>query len=115
MIDAVTSEARLHFGWHSKETVERFLGAADVDELLDLLEIVIEKCASGPFRSEYNQLANAWRTVRILPDAEDRINALCERHRFGYRFEEGEARKVGSPALDVEVVGPTLLAVQRPG
>jgi hypothetical protein len=50
-----------------------------------------------------------------MPDVEAQVNELCERHRFGYRFENGEAREIGSPALDVEVVGPALLAVQRPG
>ena len=35
--------------------------------------------------------------------------------RFGYRAEGREIRKIGSPALEETIVGPALLAVQRPG
>jgi len=115
MLAAVTSEARLHFGWPGDETVGRFVQTAPVDSLLDLIEILIDTCTSGPFRSEWIQVSRAWRSANVMPDAEQRVNELCERHRFGYRFQNGEARKVGSPALDAEIVGPTLLAARRPG
>lgn len=113
MIGAVTAEARLHFGWSEKQTVERFLGTADVDDLVDLLEILIEACGNT-YRVDHGRYHTPT-FERVMPDAEDRVNSLCERHRFGYRFEDGKARQVGSPALDAEVTGPTLQAVQRPG
>jgi hypothetical protein len=68
-----------------------------------------EKCRDDYYTSSPGQ------AIRVLPDIERHVNDLCERHRWGYRFENGEGRKVSSPALDVEIVGPTLLAVARPG
>jgi len=115
MIESVTSEARLHFGWPGGETVGGFVQAAPVDELLDLIEILIDQCTSKTFKSSWNSQHQSYNFANVMSDAEQRINDLCERHRFGYRFEGGEARKVGSPALDAEIVGPTLLAVRRPG
>ena len=50
-----------------------------------------------------------------LPEAEQKINDLFDRHRFGFRLEAGEIRKIGSPVLDEVVVGPALLAAQRTG
>lgn len=50
-----------------------------------------------------------------LPSVEAELNDLFDRHRFGYRLEGGEIRKIGSPVLDEVVVGPALLAVQRAG
>jgi hypothetical protein len=78
------------------------------DDFLDHVELLAEQ---GPIR----------RTLRpgtfraALPGAEDTINDLFDRHRFGYRLENGEIRKIGSPALDETIVGPALLSVQRPG
>jgi hypothetical protein len=51
----------------------------------------------------------------VLSDPETRFNDAFERHRFAYRFQGGEIRQVGSPILDEEVVGPALLALERPG
>ena len=50
-----------------------------------------------------------------IEDVEYQINALCERHRFGYRIDNGEIRRIGSPILDEVVVSPALLAVQQVG
>jgi len=46
---------------------------------------------------------------------EEELNRLFERHRFGYRIQDGDAHAVGSPALDEAVVGPAFLALARPG
>jgi hypothetical protein len=114
LIRQVHQEARPFFGWHGQETVPTFLVRASVDELLDFLELLIEICTTRSFESAY--IGNhRYDWVKVMPQVEDQINALCERHRFGYSFEAGDARKIGSPALEVEVVGPALLAVSRPG
>jgi hypothetical protein len=55
------------------------------------------------------------RSLPAFEDAEEKFNQLFERHRFGYRFENGQAHKIGSPALDDVVVHPALLAVQQAG
>jgi hypothetical protein len=113
MITALQEECRLHFGWAGDETPASFALRAPVDDLLDFVEILIDLCTTRTFRrtTGYNQYA----ATRVLSDVEARVNDLCDRHRFGFRFEAGEAHKIGSPALDTEVVGPTLLAVQRAG
>jgi Abortive infection C-terminus len=110
MLLAVQDEARRHFGWGPSEAPTSFvLTARNTDDLVDLIEILIEKCRDDYYTSSPGQ------AIRVLPDIERHVNDLCERHRWGYRFENGEGRKVSSPALDVEIVGPTLLAVARPG
>jgi hypothetical protein len=83
------------------------LGPPDVDDFLDAMEILAE-VASRPITVSSSR-------VRPIPDVADRLDGLFERFRFGYRLEGGEIHKVGSPALEAEVIRPTLLAVQRPG
>jgi hypothetical protein len=117
MIEAVEADARLHFGW-GKDTVATFVARASVDDLLDLLEIVVEKCVNGSFRSDYVSRgygSGYFPSIQVMTDVESHVNALFERHRFGYRFADGEARMVSSPALEAEIVGPALLAARRSG
>jgi hypothetical protein len=82
--------------------------SAGLLEFLDGLEIVVElerltwTLADGSTRQP-------------LAGVEARLQRLCIRHRFGYQVENGRMRRVGSPALDVRVVGPALIAVSRPG
>jgi hypothetical protein len=99
--DGIQNELIQHFGvgqrWFSF-----YFGGPDVDAFLDAVEILAEIATSPDYAVP-------------IPDIEDRINALFIRHRFGYRIEAGEIRKIGSPALEEVVVGPALLAVQRPG
>jgi hypothetical protein len=40
---------------------------------------------------------------------------MFDRHRFGFRLENGKAQPISSPLLDVEVMGPALLTSTRPG
>lgn len=95
-----TTAAVLHFGWggHPRQVADHTLMYGTADEFVDLLEILIE-----------------FGTYKARSGIERQINALAERHRFGFRFDDGEARMIGSPALSDEVIGPALLAVQRPG
>ena len=108
-------EARLnrelmeHFG-RGERWVGFFSGGSDVDGLLDAIEILAEQAAVVRFVP-----ATRGRSHATIPDAEERINRAFERFRFGYRIERGEVRKIGSPALDLTIVGPALLAVQRVG
>jgi hypothetical protein len=115
MVTDLQRSARLHFGWVGDETPASFVLKAPVSELLDFIEILIENCTTKHYISGWNPSSRSKYSSQVMPDVEARVNELCERHRFGYRLENGEARKIGSPALEAEVVGPTLLAVQRPG
>jgi hypothetical protein len=95
-----------HFGLNSSWL--GFAYAREPDNYLDFLEVA---CEVGRSRRTVIQR----RAVLYYPGLEERLNQLLDRHRFGFRIEGGEARKIGSPALDAQIVGPTLLAVQRPG
>lgn len=85
--------------------------APDLDDFLELIEIICEEGLRG------YDVGGANKTLyrRGIPQAEEKINDLFDRHRFGYRLDDGEIRKVGSPALSEVVIGPALLAVRRPG
>lgn len=114
-----------HFGWNldSHLVVENAVRHADLDEFLDFLEIVAEEGAqrrsytmdAGPGRvfSGSGRYKQSFRAV--FADFEERFNAWADRHRFGYRLEGGEVRRIGSPALADAIVGPALLAVRREG
>jgi hypothetical protein len=86
------------------------------EDLLDFIEIVCET-ASKKYAVYAPGLARpaAPSYARPLPNVQGEMNDLFDRHRFGYRLEGGEIRKIGSPALDETVVGPALLGVQREG
>jgi hypothetical protein len=101
-----------HFG-RDGQWFTFYLGG-DVDAFLDAIEILAEQGTTGVFVIRDPSGRRGDNRIPIQ-DVEDRINRAFERFRFGYRIEGGEARKVGSPALEETVVGPTLLAVQRPG
>jgi hypothetical protein len=102
-----------HFGWTevAGQLIDLQVGALRTEEFLDFVEILVEE---GSIEYPQFSIASEWNEPAIN-DAEGTINSLFERHRFAYRFEQGEIRKIGSPALDEEIVGPALLAVQRPG
>lgn len=82
--------------------------AHGVNDVLDVVEILVEE---GPKSWSFRDLG------RFQADAEieERVNTAFVRHRFGYRVDEGEVIRIGSPALDDAIVGPALLALQRPG
>jgi hypothetical protein len=78
-----------------------------VDEFLDAVEIIADEAQ--------RTTTSGTSSTRPIPDVEERINRIFQRFRFGFRMDNGEIRKIGSPALEEMVVGPALLAVQRPG
>lgn len=100
---------KLYLGWAPAETLNNALVRAKGDAFLDLVEVVIEK---GALKGKHP--STGYRTAAI-PQAGQQVNDLFERYRFGYKVEEGEIRRIGSPALDEIVVGPALIAVKRPG
>jgi hypothetical protein len=89
-----------YFGLAGPSYALGMIESGDVQEFLDSLEIMLEASQQEP---------------GYLTDFQDRLNDLCDRHRFGFRFESGEAQRVGSPALTDFILGPALLASQREG
>ncbi len=102
-----------HFGWTEAagKLIDLQVGAVSTEEFLDFIEILVEE---GSVEYPQFSIASEWNEPAIK-DAEETINSLFERHRFAYRFERGAIRKIGSPALDEEIVGPALIAALRPG
>jgi hypothetical protein len=97
-----------YLGWTAGYTIEYALNSSGEEEFLDLVEVVIEE---GSLKRR--NVNGAY--VLPIEDVEGQVNDLFDRHRYGYRIENGQVRKIGSPALDETVVGPALQAVQRPG
>jgi len=100
---------KLYLGWAPSETLGDALFRAKGDAFLDLVEVIIEK---GGLKERHP--GTGYKTAAI-PQAERQVNDLFDRYRFGYKIEDGEIRKIGSPALDEIVIGPALMAVKRPG
>ena len=104
-----------HFGWTAAVSRGTWIADADLEGFLDFLEILAEE---GARSRHYSRTAGAGvvrQSAAAFPDVEEKFNELADRHRFGYRLEGGEVRRVGSPALADGVVGPALLSAQRPG
>jgi hypothetical protein len=102
------------FGWNQQRGEKELKATVrdlPTDKFLDFIEILIEEGITSYryFNGSKFVFAPAIKNPRT------QLNDLFERHRFGYRIEEDEIRQIGSPALDEEIVGPALLAVQRPG
>jgi hypothetical protein len=83
-----------------------------VDGFLDYCEIAIE---AGNLIVQHRRSSGEYESIRLLGGLDARLNALFETHRFGYRFVSGEAQRMDSPLLHIEVVGPALIASQRAG
>lgn len=96
-----TNAAVEHFGLSSAARALVPIQTGSADDFLDAIEIMAEAARTA--------------SPGYLTDFDDRVNDLFDRHRFGYRLAEGDAQRVGSPALAEAVVGPALLAAQRPG
>jgi hypothetical protein len=103
------AEIAQHFGKeHLAYDWREWMLKRKAPEILDVLEIFIGECKRNYQVGRKLQQA--------APDIVDRLNRLAVRHRFGYQFDGiGNARRVGSPALDEFVVGPALQAIRRPG
>ncbi|MDQ2629796.1 MAG: hypothetical protein M3Y75_02315 [Actinomycetota bacterium] len=105
---ALHSACVKHFGWALQLSPINALRLEDVSDFLDFLEIF---CEEATRRQTYSDGSGSI----PMSGAEDEMNALFDRHRFGYRLHEGKIVKVGSPALSEVVIGPALLAAQRAG
>jgi hypothetical protein len=116
----VKSSCARFFGWPAVENFDYYVReGGSVEEFLDLIEIAVEvglkkfrysrQGPSSSFNSRQPQMVFGYSSV------EEDLNELFDRHRFGYRLENGEIRRIGSPHLGEAVVGPALLAIQRPG
>jgi hypothetical protein len=114
MLDAMTRECERYFGWPGEVDVI-MADTTDADNLLRLVEILVDYGQRTWNNSMYARPQRPSDNVRGIPNAEAEVNALFERHRFGYRLTNGEAHKVGSPLLGDVIVGPTLTAIRRPG
>ncbi len=108
-----------HFGWAPSESIENWIQWSKIDELLDFVEIVAE---IAPIQINYRQAFHSggsllYRTAKGVPfsDFETKYNQLSDRHRFGYRLQDGLIQQVGSPALSEVVIGPALLSTNRTG
>jgi hypothetical protein len=112
---ALRSTCIKHFGWPGQHANPLdIMSSLSVEDFLDLMEILCET-ASAEYEILSMMVGGPVRYAEPIPGAESEINSLFDRHRFGYRLDDGEIRKIGSPALDEVVVGPALLAVQREG
>lgn len=79
-----------------------------IDHVLDLVEILLEE---APRTWKFKEHGDYRADINI----ERRVNAAFVRHRLGYRADGRQIHRIGSPALDEAVVGPALIALQRPG
>jgi hypothetical protein len=105
---AVSRYGFQYLDWVSGESLPWSFENRHGDDFLDHVELLAQQgiirrtLRPGTFRA-------------ALPGAEATINDLFDRHRFAYRIEGGEIRKINSPALDETVIGPALLAVKKEG
>jgi len=99
-----------HFGWRRGSSWQQGL-EGPVGEFLDWIEILVEQGAMLRTPAE----PPGWEPEAQYPEIERDLNALFERHRFGYRIQGGQVHAVRSPMLEQEVVGPALFAVTGAG
>lgn len=114
-----------HFEWNSEpdRVVSKAIRHSNLLEFLDFVEITGEEglrpqthiINAGPGMTFSNGRQYRQTSYPVFADFEKQFNALADRHRFGYRIESGEARRIGSPALAEAIVGPALLAARRDG
>lgn len=84
-----------------------------LEVFLDICEVFVEE-ATREEMVEVNWGGTSY-PIAIFPTAEARLNEIFDRHRFAYRMRDNRVERIESPALAGAVVGPTLLAAQRPG
>lgn len=84
--------------------------SSSTEDVLDTIEIVIEEATLLYRTRDSPQGVIPWADITA------RISRLLLRYRFGFTLDaKGFIHRVGSPALDEAIVGPALLAIQRPG
>jgi hypothetical protein len=97
--NATMGEARKYTEWAHAWSIDDLLAVGNVDYVLEMLELAVEA----------NQRAPAFVNL------EDQLNKLFDRWRFGFKIVDGLVQRIDSPVLSVEITGPALLAVTRPG
>jgi hypothetical protein len=116
----VSARLTQHLGTHefytwlsTAYTVPKWISSntGTVSDVLDLVEMIAEEASTT---WTYN-LPGGRQDAQAYPGVEQRINAVFVRHRFGYRIDGGQVRRIGTPALDEAVVGPALLVTSRSG
>lgn len=100
-----------HFGVPADQVVANVLFGGDAGRFIDFSEILVE-VGQENFRVFSGQRHTF---VLPIPAIGSTLNDLFERHRFGFRIEDGNARRLTSPLLEQEVVGPSLFAAKRAG
>lgn len=85
--------------------------STSLDDFLDACEMLAEEAV----RLWTFNVQGTQQSYRADADVEAHLNAAFARHRFGYRIDIGQIRRIGSPAIDDAVVGPALIATARPG
>lgn len=120
----VPRDVQVAFDGSLGDQLGRHFGDADLntgllrplpDEFLDVVEILVQEGERQRIHTTFRRGAMQRSAVSFAPTIEADFNALFDRHRFGYRVEDGAALPISSPLLDVELVGPALLAVAKPG
>jgi hypothetical protein len=108
-----------HFGLAAPADVEMMIDRYPTEKFLDLTEIALDAAIAPRSYEERKKVPGGVRTRQFLAPAmknfANRFNELADRHRLGYRLEGGEIQRIGSPVLLEVIVGPALLASQRPG
>jgi hypothetical protein len=107
-----------HLG-RANSTYATLILELDIPAFLDLVEVLVEEC-ERPHRYSVpsmngGRLAYRPQHAAAIPDFRRKFNDLADRHRLGYRLENGEIQRIGSPALSEVVVGPAVLVTQQPG
>jgi hypothetical protein len=85
---------------------------AEIDDWLDFVEIL---CEVGPMTFVVTDNFYGQHRESVAPSIESALNEMFDRFRFGFSIEGGEVHRLDSPLLAQEVVGPALLAIDRPG
>ena len=109
---SVADQLGRHFG---NANLSQALARPSTDDFLDVIEIVCEQAVRRRPYSRFRRGSYLTEHQPFSANIEQDVNDLFDRHRLGYRIENGAVVPISSPLLDVEVVGPALLAVTRPG
>lgn len=85
--------------------LDYFVGEADAERGLDVVELIFSAAAEGRFQG----------VTRPLPDILDTLNECFRDNGVGYQFESGQIVRVDSQFVHAEVVKPTLDLLCGPG
>jgi hypothetical protein len=117
--DALRTALVAHFGVGPQIGYETLIVRGAPTDVLDIVEIAAEESEKlrryqRPRRSG-GGVSYESNSAAAIPGFASKFNDLADRHRLGYRLDNGEIQRIGSPALSEVIVGPAVLASQRPG